>query len=55
MAQLLITGGLGFVGTEAARYFIERGHEVTLVDHSPSPKPSTPKQAHYVYGDMTGR
>ncbi|MEJ5301123.1 MAG: TIGR01777 family oxidoreductase [Thermodesulforhabdaceae bacterium] len=51
--KILITGGLGFVGTEAAKYFISKGHNVTLVDHSPSPKPYTPKEATYVFGDTT--
>ncbi|MCX7823477.1 MAG: NAD-dependent epimerase/dehydratase family protein, partial [Syntrophobacterales bacterium] len=53
MARILITGGLGFVGTQAARYFISKGHGVTLVDHSPSPRPYTPKEAIYMVGDTT--
>lgn len=55
MAQVLITGGLGFVGTQAARYFISKGHKVTLVDHSPSPRPYTPKGVTYIAGDTTLR
>jgi len=51
--KILITGGLGFVGTQAAKYFLSKGHSVTLVDHSPSPKPYTPKEATYVFGDTT--
>ncbi len=53
MANILITGGLGFVGTQASYYFLERGHSVTLVDHYPSPRSYTPKKAVYVFGDTT--
>lgn len=51
--KILITGGLGFVGTQAARYFISKGHKITLVDHSPTPKAHTPREAVYVMGDTT--
>ncbi len=32
MSKLIITGGCGFVGGNLAAYFVERGHDVTLVD-----------------------
>ncbi|MGC8720103.1 MAG: TIGR01777 family oxidoreductase [Thermodesulforhabdaceae bacterium] len=51
MAKILVTGGLGFVGTEVAKYFLSKGYSVTLVDHSPSPRPYTPREARYVVGD----
>ncbi len=31
--KVIITGGAGFIGTNAAKRFIERGHEVTLIDN----------------------
>jgi CDP-paratose 2-epimerase len=31
--RMLITGGAGFVGVNAARYFIERGWDVTILDN----------------------
>ncbi len=31
--NILITGGAGFIGSNAARYFAERGHRVTVLDN----------------------
>ncbi|MFH1145199.1 MAG: NAD-dependent epimerase/dehydratase family protein [Candidatus Eisenbacteria bacterium] len=33
MAQMLITGGAGFIGSHAALYFSARGYEVTVLDN----------------------
>jgi uncharacterized protein (TIGR01777 family) len=51
--KALITGGLGFVGTQLSNRLLDRQHEVTVVDHSPSPRPYTPKEVKYVFGDTT--
>ncbi|MGV8073557.1 MAG: TIGR01777 family oxidoreductase [Syntrophobacteraceae bacterium] len=51
--KVLITGGLGFVGTQLCIRFLESGHEVTLIGRSPQPKPYTPRQAGYVSADTT--
>jgi uncharacterized protein (TIGR01777 family) len=51
--KVLITGGLGFVGTQLSIQLLEKEYEVTVVDHSPGPKPHTPKDVKYVYGDTT--
>ena len=51
--KVLITGGLGFVGTQLCIRFLEGGHDVTLVDHSPQPKPHTPARARYLCADTT--
>jgi uncharacterized protein (TIGR01777 family) len=51
--KVLITGGLGFVGTQLSIRLLERGHEVTVVDHSPEPHEHTPTQVQYVSGDTT--
>lgn len=51
--KALITGGLGFVGTQLSIRLLAKGHQVTIVDHSPKPKPHTPKEAKYVFGDTT--
>lgn len=51
--KVLITGGLGFVGTQLSTRFIEQGHEVTIVDRAPEPRDYTPSQAAYVSADTT--
>jgi uncharacterized protein (TIGR01777 family) len=51
--KIFITGGLGFVGTQLSVRLLKRGHEVTVVDHSPKPKPYTPGQVKYVSADTT--
>jgi len=50
---VLITGGLGFVGTQLSMRLLKNGHEVTIVDHSPKPKPYIPDQVKYVSADTT--
>jgi UDP-glucose 4-epimerase len=32
MSHILIIGGAGFIGSNAARYFLDKGHEVSVVD-----------------------
>jgi uncharacterized protein (TIGR01777 family) len=49
--KVLITGGLGFVGTQLSIRLLEKGHQVTVVDHSPEPRDDTPEEAIYVSGD----
>ena len=51
--KVFITGGLGFVGTQMSIRLLNKHHEVTVVDHSPSPRPYTPKEVKYVFGDTT--
>jgi uncharacterized protein (TIGR01777 family) len=51
--RVFITGGLGFVGTQLSIRLLKRGHEVTVADHSPKPKPYTPDQVKYVPADTT--
>jgi hypothetical protein len=51
--KVLITGGLGFVGTQLSLRLIERGHQVTAVDLSPEPKSHTPQEVKYVSADTT--
>ena len=51
--RVLITGGLGFVGTQLSIRLIEKGHEVTVVDHAPEPRDYTPSQVTYVSADTT--
>ena len=51
--KVFITGGLGFVGTQLSMRLLKRGHEVTVVDYSPQPKPFTPRQVKYVSADTT--
>ena len=51
--KVFITGGLGFVGTQLSIRCLNRGHEVTVVDYPPQPKPFTPHQVKYVSADTT--
>lgn len=51
--KVLITGGLGFVGTQLSLRLLEKGYGVTVVDHAPEPRPDTPEQIKYVAADTT--
>ncbi|GAB4344991.1 MAG: TIGR01777 family oxidoreductase [Candidatus Abyssubacteria bacterium] len=51
--KVLITGGLGFVGTQLSAELLKKGHAVTVVDHSPRPHSRTPNSVNYVCGDTT--
>ncbi|UCF72808.1 MAG: TIGR01777 family oxidoreductase [Deltaproteobacteria bacterium] len=49
--KVIITGGLGFIGTQLSIRLLESGRQVTIVDHSPKPRPYTPQEARYVSAD----
>jgi uncharacterized protein (TIGR01777 family) len=51
--KILITGGLGFVGTQLSIRLLEKGHTITVVDHAPEPGPHTPDDVTYVAADTT--
>jgi len=51
--KVMITGGLGFVGTQLSMRLLKGGNQVTVVDHSPQPRPYTPSEVHYVAADTT--
>ncbi len=51
--KVLVTGASGFVGTQLCRRLVDRGDEVTGVDHAPRPNPSLPTQVHYISADTT--
>jgi uncharacterized protein (TIGR01777 family) len=51
--KVLITGGLGFVGTQLSIRLLERGHQITVVDRSPEPHEHTPGDVRYVSADTT--
>jgi len=51
--KVLITGGLGFVGTQLSERLLEKGHGVTIVDHSLHRHSRTPRAAKYVSADTT--
>jgi uncharacterized protein (TIGR01777 family) len=51
--KVVITGGLGFIGTQLSTRLLERGHQVTVVDHSAKPRPYTPRKVKYVSADTT--
>jgi uncharacterized protein (TIGR01777 family) len=51
--NVLITGGLGFIGTQLSIRLLERGNTVTIVDHSPQPRPNTPQKVRYISADTS--
>ena len=51
--NVLITGGLGFVGTQLSIRLLEKAHQVTVVDHAPQPRPYTPHELRYISADTT--
>jgi uncharacterized protein (TIGR01777 family) len=53
--KILITGGLGFVGTQLSIRFLEQGHAVTVVGRSPERKSYTPEAVRYISADTTVR
>ena len=53
--DILITGGLGFIGTQLSNRLLERGNAVTIVDHSPQPRPYTPQGIRYISADTAIR
>lgn len=53
--KVLITGGLGFVGTQLSIRLLERGHLVTVVDRNPEPGPYMPQEVKYISADTTIR
>ena len=51
--KAMITGGLGFIGTQLSIRLLERGYRVTVVGHSPEPRPYTPGKVKYISADTT--
>ncbi len=51
--KVLITGGLGFVGSQLSRLLLQKGHEVTLVGHAPPSNPDVPRGARPILADTT--
>src|SRR5687768_4187299 len=51
--KLLVTGGAGYVGSVCARYLIEHGHDVTIVDNlSTGNVDSLPESATFIEGNV---
>ncbi len=49
----LITGGLGFVGTQLSIRLLAQGYQVTVVDRAPGPREYTPNQVKYISADTS--
>ncbi|NVL90819.1 MAG: TIGR01777 family protein [Desulfobacterales bacterium] len=51
--KVLMTGGLGFVGTQLSVRLLKMGHQVTVVGRGQGPRAYTPQDAGYVSADTT--
>jgi len=51
--KVLITGGLGFIGTQMSNRLIKKGHQVMVMDRAPRPTAYTPQGVTYVPADTT--
>ena len=51
--KILITGGLGFVGTNLSNYFLDKGHSVIAVGRAATQNQITSDRYQYVQGDTT--
>lgn len=52
--KVLITGGAGYIGSHAVRYFIENGHDVVAYDNlSKGHRQAVDSRALFIHGDVT--
>lgn len=51
--KLLVTGGAGYIGSVMSAYFLENGHEVTVIDNlSRGYKEAVPEGARFIEGNI---
>ncbi|MEH1015654.1 NAD(P)-dependent oxidoreductase [Micromonospora sp. CPCC 206060] len=53
--RAVVTGGSGFLGSTIARYLLEEGHEVTILDRVTPGTKGLPVDAPFVQGDIRDR
>lgn len=51
--RVLVTGGLGFIGSHLSSALLSAGHEVHMLDNSPFPPPERTKGAKFHRGSIT--
>ena len=51
--KILITGGLGFVGTNLSNYFLDKGHSVIAVGRAATQNRISSDRYRYISGDTT--
>ena len=51
--KILITGGLGFIGTNLSDYFLDRGHSVIAVGRAAAQNRITSDRYRFISGDTT--
>ena len=52
--KILVTGGAGYIGSTVSNYFIDRGHEVTIIDNlSTGSIKNLPKKATFHKKDIS--
>ena len=54
--NILITGGAGYIGSIVANYFLEKKHDVTIIDNlSKGYKFLIPKSAIFINSDISNK
>ena len=52
--KVLITGGAGYIGSNTSLIFLDRGHDVTIIDNLVTGyKKLIPKKAHFIESDIS--
>ena len=52
--NILITGGVGYIGNTVAWYFIDKGHKVTIIDNLKNGTlHNIPRKFHFIHLTLT--
>ena len=51
--KVLITGGAGYIGSNTSLIFLDRGHDVTIIDNLVTGYKINSKKAHFIESDIS--